>query len=77
MEGGELFSRIQERADSAFTERGETILAMHAIKWLDCVHMVLVYLLFWLNVNNSAQSGWNIVLFVLMFWAKCTLLVSV
>ena len=27
MEGGELFSRIQERADSAFTERGETILA--------------------------------------------------
>lgn len=25
MEGGELFSRIQERADSAFTERGNTI----------------------------------------------------
>ena len=23
MEGGELFSRIQERADTAFTERGE------------------------------------------------------
>ena len=23
MEGGELFSRIQERADSAFTERGK------------------------------------------------------
>ena len=60
MEGGELFSRIQERADSAFTERGETI--FQPIKWLDCVHMVLVYLLFWFNVNNSAQIGWNIIL---------------
>jgi len=25
MEGGELFTRIQERADTAFTERGLTI----------------------------------------------------
>jgi len=26
MEGGELFSRIQERADTAFTERGLLLL---------------------------------------------------
>ena len=26
MEGGELFNRIQERADSAFTEKGKDIL---------------------------------------------------
>lgn len=25
MEGGELFSRIQERGDQAFTERGECV----------------------------------------------------
>lgn len=33
MEGGELFSRIQERADSAFTERGKQIhLWQHKVK---------------------------------------------
>ena len=32
MEGGELFNRIQERADSAFTERGvEVILSFDAL----------------------------------------------
>lgn len=31
MDGGELFSRIQDRGDQAFTERGNK----HMVTWLD------------------------------------------
>lgn len=41
MEGGELFNRIQERADSAFTERGMYNIIFWSLKkkpWLMMVH---------------------------------------
>jgi len=35
MEGGELFSRIQERADSAFTERGKFAVVVNYMVGID------------------------------------------
>jgi len=56
MEGGELFSRIQERADQAFTERGQECLVMS--DWL-CVSN--------LNALFSTDFPTELFLFIFLF----------
>jgi len=55
MEGGELFSRIQERADTAFTERGSYLQLLQANPVI-CFSCLLISLAFYFLIIKKIPN---------------------